>query len=443
MRIKDFLLPSARIDLPKVVEAKMVTIANGVASPGSITFARAPKAKEIIVIFFTANTGNSPGTPAGFIQYQLVFQSSRNNWCYYRVCDGSESATVGLPFTGTSDFKEVYGIMVSGFRSFGGIRTRNDTASLSTPQNVLVATADVSAATVVMCVTQFSNPGRAVTSVSNGFATAIQGANQKSFLTYKEVNSADPALNCTFAYTGGTTAVLSNWIELVGSAKYSDYKDLRRPTFINKGTPVFRINTGAVAIAYPAAIVAGNLLVMVAVSRQGNVGSGATVTPAGWTQIAFAYGSAANFTSINIFTKVATGAETGTETISNINTGSGYAAGGQMYQFSNANVSNVVISPSAGTPAGQITPPTIPGTKASLAVIFTTCNLDSPYAGPWTNVTGGNIASDNVLRSSTSTGLGLGWQLNIGWPDGNLSGTCVMFVGAGAALSAGFRLNPN
>lgn len=113
------------------------------------------------------------------------------------------------------------------------------------------------------------------------------------------------------------------------------------PEFIEKGT--YNEGTGATATpAYPGSIVAGDLLVMMAVSDQAGGTVGNISTPAGWTFLKSQIIRNGSFTIVGearLFYKRATGAEAGTVNVTRSGSNGGsYYFGAQIYQVSSNNI---------------------------------------------------------------------------------------------------------
>jgi hypothetical protein len=148
------------------------------------------------------------------------------------------------------------------------------------------------------------------------------------------------------------------------------------PVFVNSGAFTSAIGSGtAPAIAYPASIVAGNILIIVLCSKYG-----AVTTPTGWTLVGTltagngAAASDAGSATINMYYKVADGTETGTITLT-IAASTGATASGIMHQVSITAGTTLGVACAVGsltTPANSISIPmaTNPGITTNDLLIF-------------------------------------------------------------------------
>lgn len=197
-----------------VHEVVAMNILNGVASPATITFSRAPRSGEIIILGMATNFGNVPGTPSGFTSQSFISTPSR---LVYKVAGVSEPSSYAFPYTGVNDTKEAYGMIISGFNATNIFAANQSWSAPSgaSPQNLLASSVFVEGRSLVIALVGFSAGSPQILTMTNGFLWkqhTLAGA--RSFISWG-ISTQSGNLNPTYTWPPpATTTRITNWIQL-------------------------------------------------------------------------------------------------------------------------------------------------------------------------------------------------------------------------------------
>lgn len=466
MRIKDLLLPANLAALaPEFVSAG--AIANS-GTGTTITILNTPmpeflEAGNLLIAVFTNRTinitngidgPNSSGL-VGWTQLGVYSSPTAGEFglldVWYKISTGGETVIPYVTYLNSSSnikiarvyqFRNVGGIVATGFNSGKYQAGTISPINLTTTVRKSLAVSFMMGITNGTLATYAGATGGTWTEPVAEYTTSLQNGSR---LGMNIAAMPTPGTISGGSMSGSTSNVSFSFILTPKTnSKAAPYTDPGAPRFINKGAAVFRVGPGSVSPAYPGSITAGNLLIMTCVSRSGSTSTSGNVTspPTGFTFLGQQHGFGANYQTISIYYKLATGSEAGTQAVS-MNAAGSYACGAQIYQFTASTIASFTAATGADL-TGIITQPAITGTRAHLVVIFTSIAFGITNAGNWSAISGGQgtngIAADALAASTTATGLGLAWQMSLGTPNGSLTGTCSIGPGSGPCLTLGFRL---
>lgn len=206
-----------RFIAPRIVESVKTSIAAG-GNSGIITFSRAAKLGELILIFSGTNTSVSTTTPTGFTLIQTL-GGVQKNYSFYKVAGASEATTYTVSFSSTVDTKTLIGVIVANINGTNPIGTSHSLTSgvVTTPRSLITTPFSESRLRMTVVHTKLAGNFRSDSAVNNDFTLLQEVTNStttQSFLVYKTLKTDDSGLTTEWSWTGGSTGFTANWMTI-------------------------------------------------------------------------------------------------------------------------------------------------------------------------------------------------------------------------------------